>query len=167
MSRFPERGSALVTAVIVVLVVSVIAAGVINFASREVAGATAGAQRQALTSCAESARQLLISRFHSVGLVPTALDALNVTLDGTGGRTVAMGGHVDESASTVQVSQVQFLPDNSFGPTTRTRDLTNTISLIGQGGKPLRVIVHCVDRSDGTATGGRQLEVEFGVRFGL
>jgi hypothetical protein len=167
MSRSLERGSALITAVVVVLVVSVIAVGIIRFASREVAGATAGAQRQALVSCAESARELLLSRFHSVGLVPTALDALNVTLDGTGGRTVAMGGHVGESTSTVQVSQVQFLPDNSFGPTTRTRDLTNTVSLIGQGGRPLRVVVHCVDRGDGTPAGGRQLEIEFGVRFGL
>jgi hypothetical protein len=93
--------------------------------------------------------------------VPTAVDALNVTLDGTGGRTAAVGGHVDQSDATVQVSQVQFLPDNAFGPTTRTRDITNTVSLIGQGGKPLRVVVHCVDG------GGRQLEVEFGVRFGL
>jgi len=167
MSRTQDRGSALVTAVVVVLIVTVIGVGIISFASREIVGATAGAQRQALVSCAESARNLLLSRFHSVGLVPTSLEALNVTLDGTGGRTVAVGGHVDQPTSTVQVSQVQFLPDNAFGPTSRTRDITNTISLIGQGGKPMRVVVHCVDRGDGTDTGGRQLEVEFGVRFGL
>jgi hypothetical protein len=161
MSRNPDRGSALLTAVIVVLVVTIIGVAIISFASREIAGATAGAQRQGLVSCAESARQLLLSRFHAVGLVPTALDPLNVTLDGTSGRTAAVGGHVDQTGTAVQVSQVQFLPDNSFGPTSRTRDITNTISLIGQGGKPLRVIVHCVDG------GGRQLEVEFGVRFGL
>jgi FlaG/FlaF family flagellin (archaellin) len=161
MNRKHERGSALLTAVIVVLAVTIIGVGIISFAAREIAGATAGAQRQGLVACAESARQLLLSRFHAVGLVPTAVDALNVTLDGTGGRTAAVGGHVDQSDATVQVSQVQFLPDNAFGPTTRTRDITNTVSLIGQGGKPLRVVVHCVDG------GGRQLEVEFGVRFGL
>lgn len=161
MSKARERGSALLTAVVVVLVVTVIGVGIISYAGREIAGATAGAQRQGLVSCAESARQLLLSRFHAVGLVPTSLDALNVTMDGTGGRIAAVGGHVDQPDSTVQVSQVQFLPDNAFGPSTRTRDITNTVSLIGQGGKPLRVIVHCVDG------GGRQLEVEFGVRFGL
>jgi hypothetical protein len=161
MSPNHDRGSALLTAVIVVLVVTIIGVGIISFASREIAGATAGAQRQGLVSCAESARLLLVSRFHAVGLVPTAVEPLNVMLDGTGGRVTAVGGHVDQGASTVQVSQVQFLPDNAFGPTSRTRDITNTVSLIGQGGKPLRVVVHCVDG------GGRQLEVEFGVRFGL
>ena len=161
MSRTHERGSALLTAVIVVLVVTIIGVGIISFASREIAGATAGAQRQGLVACAESARQLLLSRFHAVGVVPTGVDALNVTLDGSGGRVAAVGGHVDQAADTVQVSQVRFLPDNAFGPTSRVRDITNTVSLSGQGGRPLRVIVHCVDG------GGRQLEVEFGVRFGL
>jgi hypothetical protein len=161
MSPRSQRGSALLTAVITVLVVTIIGVAIVNFASREVAGATAATRRQGLVACAEAARSLLVSRFHAVGLVPTAVEALNVPLDGTGGTITAMGGHVDESASTVQVSQVQFLPDNSFGPSTRTRDITNMVSLIGQGGKPLRVVVHCVDG------GGRQLEVEFGFRFGL
>ncbi len=156
-----QRGSSLVLAVIVVLVISIIGVGIINFATLEVAGATSGARRQGLVACAESARQLLVSRFHAVGLVPTAVEALNLQLDGTGGQMNAVGGHFDEAAANVQVSQVQFLPDNSFGPTSRARDITNTVSLIGQGGKPLRVIAHCVDG------GGRQLEVEFGFRFGL
>ncbi len=60
-----------------------------------------------------------------------------------------------------------FLPDNAFGPSNRVRDLSNVISLAGQGGKPIKVMVHCIDHGDGTPTGGRQLEVEFGVRFGI
>jgi hypothetical protein len=67
----------------------------------------------------------------------------------------------------VQVNQVVFLPENSFGPSNRVRDLTNVISLAGQGGRPLKIVVHCQDHGDGTPTSGRQLEVEFGVRFGL
>src|SRR5512137_1297196 len=128
-----QRGSSLVLAVIVVLVISVIGVGIINFATLEVAGATSGARRQGLVACAESARQLLVSRFHAVGLVPTAVDALNLPLDGTGGNMNAVGGHFDEAAANVQVSQVQFLPDNSFGPTSRTRDISNVVSLVGQG----------------------------------
>ncbi len=161
MSHRTDRGSALLVAVVVVLVVTLIGVGIVNFASREVAGATSGARRQGLVACAEAARQLLVSRFHAVGLSPAAVDALDVALDGTGGRVRAVGGHVDDSAGSVQVNQVQFLPDNAFGPVSRARDITNTVSLIGQGGKPLRVVAHCVD------AGGRQLEVEFGVRFGL
>lgn len=162
-----QRGSALVMTVIVVLVITVIGVGVINFASREVAGAYAGARRAALVSCAESARQLLLSKFHAVGLTPTAIQALNVPLDGpaSSATTLAVGGHVDDP--NVQVNQVVFLPDNAFGPTARVRDITNIISVTGQGGRPIRVIAHCVDHGDGTATGGRQLEIEFGVRFGL
>jgi hypothetical protein len=173
MKNRSERGSVILTAAIVIVVVTMIGVAIIRFASREVAGAWSGANRQALSACAESARQLLVSRFHAVGLSPSSIQALgvapdtNYTLDGTGGRTVAMGGHIGEAATNVQVNQVVFLPETAFGPSTRTRDLTNTVALMGQGGRPIRVIVHCVDHGDGTPTGGRQMEIEFGVRFGL
>lgn len=165
-----QRGSALVMAVIVVLVITVLGVGIIRFASREVAGSTAGARYQALVACADAGRRLLTSQFHAVGLSPTQLNALNVPLDGPAAqaRTFAVGGHInDDPAVNVQVNQVVFLPDNSFGPSNRVRDLSNVISLAGQGGRPLKVVVHCQDHGDGTPTSGRQLEVEFGVRFGL
>jgi hypothetical protein len=176
MTKRNERGSVILTATIVIVVVTIIGVAIIRFASREVAGAWSGANRQALSACAESARQLLVSRFHAVGLSPSSIQALgvapdtNYTLDGTGGRAVAMGGHIGEdptNAVNVQVNQVVFLPENAFGPSTRSRDLTNTVALMGQGGRPIRVVVHCVDHGDGTPTGGRQMEIEFGVRFGL
>jgi hypothetical protein len=166
------RGSALVTAVIVTLVVTIIAAGVVNFASREVAGATSGAQRQALLS--EAGRALLLSRFHAVGVKPTTLQALSIPIDGAGAQTMVVGGHVDQAATAVQVSQVVVLPPNSTGGFGSTAiDTTNRLvgssgsTGGGGGGSPLRIVVHCVDHGDGTPTGGRQLEVEFGVRFGL
>ncbi|HET9597339.1 MAG TPA: hypothetical protein VFP65_17245 [Anaeromyxobacteraceae bacterium] len=164
--RRTERGSALILAVIVVLVVTVIALGVINFASREVAGAYGGARRQALVACAESARQLISSRFHAVGMMPTAIQALNVDLDGAG-RQRAVGGHVDDTSG-VQINQVVILPDRAFGPGQMTRDLTNVIGGSSHSnGTPIRVLVHCVDQGDANGVGGRQLEIEFGVRFGL
>lgn len=169
MTRTTQRGSALLMSVVVLLVITIIGVGIIRFASRETAGALAGARHQALVACADAGRKLLTSQFHAVGLAPTSLTALNVALDGTSGpvRTRAVGGHVDGATASVQVDQVVFLPDNAFGPSNRVRDLTNVISLAGQGGKPLRVLVHCQDGGDGTPTSGRQLEVEFGVRFGL
>jgi hypothetical protein len=176
-----QRGSALVIAVIVILIVTVIGLGILRAGSREVAGSAAGARNKALVACAEAARQLLVSRFHALGLTPTSLEALNVPLDGTAGnsRTWLVGGHFDENPDSVvkslvdptrglvQVSQVSLLPDNSFGPTSAVREESNVIALTGQGGKPIKVIVHCVDQGDATRQGGRQLEVEFGVRFGL
>ncbi len=169
MYRRAPRGSALLMSVIVVLVISVIAVGIIRFASREVAGSTAGARYGALVACADAGRRLMLSQFHAVGLAPTSLSPLNRALDSSlpGAQTLVVGGHVDEPASSVQVNQVVFLPDNAFGPSNRVRDLSNVISLAGQGGKPIKVMVHCIDHGDGTPTGGRQLEVEFGVRFGI
>lgn len=169
MNGRSPRGSALLMSVIVVLIISVIAVGIIRFASREVAGSTAGARYGSLVACADAGRRLLMSQFHAVGLAPTSLGPMNQALDSTltGARTLAVGGHVDEPAASVQVNQVVFLPDNAFGPSSRVRDLSNVISLAGQGGKPLKVVVHCIDHGDGTPTGGRQLEVEFGVRFGI
>jgi hypothetical protein len=149
--RTSQRGSALIIAVIVVLIVSVIGIGVLRFAYRETAGATAGAREQALVSCAESARQLLVSQFDALGLQPAS--------------TFAVGGHYGTAG--VTVAQVSYLPDNAFGSTNRVRDLTNVIAVAGQGGRPLKVVVHCQAGGAGTPESGRQLEVEFGVRFGL
>lgn len=169
MSIRSQRGSALIMSVVVVLAITVIGVGIIRFAGREVAGASAGARHEALVACAEAGRRLLASQFHAIGLTPTAIQAFNVSLDGSAGTrgTRAMGGHVDGALSSIQLDQVVFLPDNAFGPSNRVRDLSNVISLAGQGGKPLRVLVHCQDGDTSAANTGRQLEVEFGVRFGL
>jgi hypothetical protein len=147
-------------AIMVVLIVTVIAVGVVRYTSREVAGATAGRQGRALVACAEAGRQLLLSQFRSVGTIPTELEALNVPLD-DGGTAAVVGGHIEETD--IQVAQVTMLPLGTFGSERKnTRDITNIANpaLSQLGGKPYRIMVHCVDH-------GRQLEVEFGVRFGL
>jgi Tfp pilus assembly protein PilX len=162
-----QRGSALLLAMIVVLVITIIAVAMIRYSSRELAGATAARQNSALVACAEAGRQLLTSQFRSLGVAPTQLQALNVTLDGAGGDTRVLGGHVDTN---VQVDQVTVLPSASFGVQQNSvRDLTNIIAGAGQlGGTPYRVVVHCQDHGTaGLPASGRQLEVEFGIRFGL
>lgn len=155
-----QRGSGMLLAIIVVMIVALISAGVLRYTSRELAGATAGRQSDALVACAEAGRQLLLSQFRSVGIPPTQLQALNVPLDAdSGGSTSVVGGHIDE----VGITQVSVLPLGTFGSTREyTRDLTNIANpgLAPIGGTPYRLVVHCVDH-------GRQLEVEFGVRFGL
>ena len=176
--RRAERGSALVLAIIVVLVVTVIGVGMIRIGTREMVGSIAGARRGAVVACAEAARQLLLSRFHALGMTPTSLEPLNVPVDDAAtGQVRAVGGHIgqdpgkpsalDPTKTEVEIAQVTQLPENAFGPTTSVRDLTNIIDRSGQGGRPLKVTVHCVDHGDGTPNGGRQLEIEFGVRFGL
>jgi hypothetical protein len=162
MTRRSQRGSGLLVAVCVVLVVSVIGVGIVRSTSREVAGATARVRESALAACADAGRQLLMSQFRSVGVAPTELTALDLPLDASG-RVGVVGGHVDENPSAVQVAQVTVVPLGAFGSERRNvRDITNIANpaLAQLGGRPYRLVVHCVD-------GDRQLEVEFGVRFGL
>ncbi len=165
MSRTP-RGSALLLTMIVVVVITVLGIAMIRFASRELAGATATRQNDALVSCAEAGRQLILSQFRSTTISPASLTALNLPISGQG-TARAVGGHID---SNVQVQQVVVLPSGTFGASRNAvRDLSNIIAGAGSlGGTPYRVIVHCQDHGDpATPTSGRQLEVEFGLRFGL
>ena len=161
-----QRGSSLLISMIIVVVITAIGLGVIKFAYREAAGAQAGAREQALVACAETARQLLVSQFHAIGVRPTQIAALNLPLDaaGSSARTRAVGGHMGTEG--VSIAQVSPLPGNAFGPTDALADISNTSGLQAMGGTPLKIVVHCRDGGTG-ATDGRQLEVEFGVRFGL
>ncbi len=166
MRSSSQRGSALVVAIVAVLVIAVIGAGMLRFAARETVGATAGAREQALVACAEAARLRLLAQFHALGFQPSQLQALNVPLatTATPANTLAQGGHYDTPVANIGIDQVTYLPDTASGPTSAVRDLTSVSSLIGQGGRPLKVVVHC---QDGALAGGRLLEVEFGLRFGL
>ena len=167
MKKTSQRGSALLVSVIAVLVISVIGVGIIRFAGREVAGASASMHEQALAACADAARQRLMAQFHALGFQPTSILPLNpVPLGTTSGaaQTWAVGGHYDTPPANIQIAQVSYLPDNAFGPTTAVRDITAVVPLVGQGGKPIKVVVHC---QDGNVDGGRTMEVEFALRFGM
>ncbi len=163
-----QRGSGMLIALIVVLVITAISVAMIRVSSRELAGATASRQSDALVACAEAGRQAIMAQFRSLGVAPTSLVALNVPLDGATGATRAVGGHVDDTS--IQVHQVTVLPATVGGAQRgNIRDLTNIVTGAGQlGGTPYRIVVHCQDHGDPTdPTSGRQLEVEFGLRFGL
>ena len=160
--RTNQRGSALLTAVIAVLVVSVIAAAMIRFAGRESVGASAGVHERALAACAEAARLQLISQARAVGFTPTNLQPLSVRLgtSGSGGQTLALGGHYDTTATNVVIDQVTPLPGSTGGPNRTARDITNVSAKGASSASFWKVVVHCQD-------GDRQLEVEFGFQFGL
>jgi Tfp pilus assembly protein PilX len=168
--RKPERGSALVISTIVVLIIAVIGVGVLRFTQRETAGSQAGLRAEALSSCAEAARRLLESRFHALGTPATELSVLDVRLDGPSGRLAARGGHVDADPAypVVTVKQVEALPGNAIYSEAAGDDISNTIVSTGKlGGQPLKVTVHCQEGDLSSPTSGRQLEIEYGVKFGL
>jgi Tfp pilus assembly protein PilX len=155
MNPRSQRGSGMLLALIVVLVITVVAVGVLRFASRELAGADAGRKHEALVQCAEAGRQLLGSQFRATGVSPTELTALNVNLDAAG-TVKALGGHIGGT-----IDQVR-LGDAADNGAESTGDITNIPfpNLAQKGGKPYIITVHCDDH-------GRQLEVEYRVRFGI
>lgn len=172
--RRSERGSTLIIATIVVAIVAVLGVGLLRFSTREVAGASAGQRAQALATCADAARQLLQSRFHVLGVNPTQIAVLNEPLDGASGRFRAVGGHIDgDPSAVVTIKQVQPMPIGSFDAGEYSEDSTNKIGGGGGGagkalgGTPLKVTVHCQEGDLSSPTSGRQLEIEFGIRFGL
>ena len=111
MPRTVDRGTSLVTAMIIVLVITLIGVG-ISFASREVVGSPAGARRQALVSCPESARKLLLSRFHAVGLAPKSpgCPERDARRDRQRPDRGAGWPTVDQAASIVQVARCSPCP---------------------------------------------------------
>jgi type II secretory pathway pseudopilin PulG len=166
MRTTSQRGSALIIAIIVVLIMAVIGVSMLRYGAREVAGSTAAQRQQALAACADAGRQVILSRFHAVGSPPTSLQALDEPIDpSTGARIV--GGHYDTKG--VTVAQVSMLPEAAFGVDPGAiSTATNRINVTGGGAKPMKVIVHCQMGGDGTdPASGRQIEVEFGLRFGI
>jgi hypothetical protein len=168
-----SSGSALLVAILVMLALTFIGVAVVRFTSKSVAGATAGLKYESLVSCAEAARAVLESKFHVLGIEPTSIQLLDERLDGPGGRMRGLGGHIDDDPALVTIRQVEVLPPSAVSDLEKgSRDLTNIIlpigsSTTGGGGAPLKVTVHCQMGDLSSYTSGRQIEVEFGVRFGL
>ena len=153
------RGSALLVAIIALLVMSVIGIGILRFGYREVAGASAVAREEAMVACATAARQLMASRFHALGADPTTLEGMDVDL-GANGR--ALGGHYGTTdTDAMRVTQVKVLPLSAFGPAAASRDLTNVVAKDAVAKQPFKIVVHCQNAA------GVELELEFGVKFGL
>jgi hypothetical protein len=159
MTNRSQRGSALLFSLIVTLAVTVVAVAMIRFASLELAASTAGRKQQELVACADAGRKLLLSQFKLLGTPVAQVQPLNATLDR---RTQALAGHYDN----VNVVQVSQLPGWTAGPT-KPSTANWRIRTDAMGGAPYKVVVHCQVDGDGSAGSGRQLEVEFGVRFGL
>ena len=159
--RTNQRGSALLTAMIAVVVLVVVALGILRFASRARIGASAAVNEQALVACAEAARLQLMAQFHLFGS-PGSVTALNVPLGTTGGGNApqAVGGHYDTPVGKIVIDQATPLP--TIGPSVNVAagDLTGKSSASAtQGSTPWKVVVHCDNGS------GRQLEVEFGIQM--
>jgi hypothetical protein len=147
------RGSALIVAIILVAVMAVVGLALINRTSNEIDAVSAKRHYDVAVSCADGARQMLMSSFRTFGLPPTSL-----TLDKTVDTKRLTSGHYD----TFAVQSVVAATGAAISAAS-VSDIVNRTRTAQLGGQIYRMTVVCTDSASAT----RQSEVEFLVRFGL
>ena len=154
--------------VVMVAIISVLAASVLTFSQRELGASRNERVGDELLACADAGRQYILSRFNLLQSAPVDLTPVNVRLDKPGevpcppgappeGGRCVRSGHIGQ----VSVTGVVAAPTQTGGARRNLRDLSNTVAKTQLGGVPYLLTVHCEDSS------GRQSEVEFLVRFGI
>jgi Tfp pilus assembly protein PilX len=155
--RQRERGSALLLAVMLVLILGVVGLAVVQRGAGEGEAVSAKRHHDQAITCADAARELLMSQFSAYGTSPTQM-----TLNSAVGDHTLSTGHYDN----INVTSVLAATGSSqaaFG----VSDVSNRIARVGLGGQVYRMTVVCsAPPANGAAT-NRQSEVEYLVRFGL
>jgi type II secretory pathway pseudopilin PulG len=151
-----QRGAALLLVVVVIAVLAIVAFAVIQSGSNENDAVAAKRHYDQGVTCADAAREMLLSQFRTYGASPTSL-----TLDETVGGQRMTTGHFDNLAIT-SVSAASGYSNNGLGAS----DISNRIVKQGLGGTVYRMTVVCSSPLPNDA-GTRQSEVEFVAKFGL
>lgn len=147
------RGSTLVVTVVLVAVLTVAAAGLVVRSRMGIESAGAARRQEAVLACAESAREMLVSRFRV-----SNISLAELQLERTAGGHHMGSGHYD----TFDMKTVEPLaPEALSAP--KAQGIGNRVVRTALGGAPYRVTVICADSSQEN----QQAEVEYLVRFGL
>lgn len=162
--RTNPRGFSLITALIVVVVLTMLIAAAITFTGQEAASASQHKRRETIASCATAARNYILSQLRS-GVSGRASNP-HIAGQVDVGELIIRTGHLDApdpaDGGTPQLAMAPC-PQNLQGDV--MMDLTNLTffgNAGGGGGQCYRVITHCIDKQ----TGDRS-EVEFMVRLAL
>ena len=152
--RHRDRGSALIVAMILMIVLAVVGLAVVKRTSREVDAVASKRHWDRAMACAEGARQMLLAQFRTYNVNLTGL-----TFQKTVGDQTYATGHYD-NFNVASVSLAGGTPSGSVGG-----DVANRIvgRKGGLGGKGWKYTVVCSDSSGNT----HQQEVEFLVNFGF
>ena len=159
--RTRERGFSLLTAMVVVVVLTILVAAAITFTGKEVSSSLQHKQREAMASCAIAARNLVLSQLEcgAQGRVKQVTSSIDT------GDFLVRVGHLDDPDPMGPVEVSEMMCDSTQTGGGGMMDLTNTtIGAGGTGGleQCYRVVTHCVDE-----TSGARNEVEFMVRIAL
>lgn len=149
-----DRGSALIISMILMVVLAVVGLAVVKRTTSEVDAVASKRHWDRAMSCAEGARQMLLSQFRAYGVNLQSLQLSKVV----GDQTYA-SGHYD-SFNVATVTNAGGTPGGAVGSDAANRITRRSGGLGGQG---FRFTVVCSDNSAPT----HQQEVEFLVNFGF
>lgn len=165
MALHRDRGSALVVTLILITVLSIVALALVKRSTNEIDAVSAKRHYDATASCAEAARNLVISKFASAGANLTQL-GMQITI----GDKTFFTGHYSTTlpdgglSNYVADGGVQALQAAAGGGSSGgASDTANKIAKLNLGTTPYRVVVVCQDANNVS----RQTEVEFTVNYGL
>ncbi len=152
--RKRDTGSALVIAMILMVVLAVVGVAIVNRTTGEVDAVASKRHFDRAMSCAEGARQMLLSQFRAYGV-----NLASLQLQRTVGDQIYASGHYD-NFNVTSVGEAGGTPGGIVGS-----DAANRITKRsgGLGGKGYRFTVVCRDSAAAT----HQQEVEFLVNFGF
>src|SRR5690349_16636519 len=154
LSRTHDRGSALIIAMILMEVLAVVGLALVKRTNREVDAVASKRHWDRAMSCAEGARQMLLSQFRAFGVNLTSLQLSKVV-----GDQQYASGHYD-NFNVASVTPAGGTPGNVVNS-----NAANSIGFAGRGlgGRGYRFTVVCSDNGANT----HQQEVEFLVNFGF
>jgi type II secretory pathway component PulK len=149
------RGMALVMAMIVVVLVTLLVAGAISFTGTERAAAEVQTQEDTMSSCVQAARNLFLSKLSTYPVDLPEKISFDEDLRGTQLRTGHYGTVAKVSAQNVSAAMQD--------PNRNVRDLSNGDT--GQGGTRFYTVTAvCRETPDPSSP---EREIEFMVRVGL
>jgi hypothetical protein len=163
-SRPTARGSALVLALVLLGVLTVIGAASVLLSSQERVNAATASRIGFLNACANAAQAAIWAEMSQYGLGYLGSTVQVTPLDLPGGVTVVAPAHYGQLDGTPPtVKDVTFRADlSTFEGSLDERDCTNSICALGEsGGTTHGVTAVCRDAA------GREYEVELAVKFAL
>jgi hypothetical protein len=152
--RKRDQGSALIVAMILMIVLAVVGLAIVNRTTGEVDAVASKRHYDRAMSCAEGARQMLLSQFRAYGV-----NLASLVLQKQVGDQMYASGHYD-SFNVASVGAAGGTTGSVVGADAANRIVGRGGGL---GGKGYRFTVVCRDNASAT----HQQEVEFLVNFGF
>jgi Tfp pilus assembly protein PilX len=162
LNSIPQRGMALVMAMIVIVLITLLVAGAITFTGTERAAAMIQSDEDSMSACTQAARNLFLARLRVLlGNAQRITFADTLTSDG---RTIYTGHFGDPANVTASLKSAVPVPISAIGEGRETvSSATNVVVTSAMEAHYYRVTAVCQERS----TDGAQREIEFVVRVGL